>query len=88
MSKSLNEIKKWKPTLAGIASLLAVVTGSPENCEERTMIKAKDLYLEMERKTRIYKTVFGENNEFVTDLITIASNVINFTDISTKKSIV
>jgi hypothetical protein len=52
------------------------------------MIKAKDLFLEMERKTRIYKTVFRENNEFVTDLITIASNVINFTDISSKKSII
>jgi hypothetical protein len=72
--------------MAGIASLLAVVTNNPENCSTGSLIKAKDLFLEMERKTRIYKTVFGESNEFITDLITIASNIINFTDITTKKS--
>jgi hypothetical protein len=86
MSKSLNEIKKWKYPMAGIASLLAVVTDSHENLSDSSKIKCKDLFLEMERKVRIYKTVFGESNEFINDLITIASNIINFTDISTKSS--
>ena len=72
--------------MVGIASLLAVITDNSVNCDIATMFMAKSLFLDMERKARIFNTAFGESNNFITDLISIAANIMKFTDHETKKS--
>jgi len=86
ISKSLNDVTKWKYRMAGIASLLAVITENSQNCDVATMVMAKSLFLDMERKARIFNTTFKESNNFIFDLISIAANIMKFTDHESKKS--